>query len=89
MTCKNKNNDIKNKNKKIVCKKCECKYDKDNNFSVTCIECEDGNDKTIVCKSCNCINNDEENKKEICLKGCKDCDDTIYISCTEYTEDLD
>ena len=53
MTCKNKNNDIKNKNKKIVCKKCECKYDKDNNFSVTCIECEDGDDKTIVCKSCN------------------------------------
>ena len=71
MTCKN--NDSK---KKIVCKKCECKYD-------------DGENKTITCTSCDCTDNDNGNT-EICLKGCN-CknNDTVYISCTEYTEDLD
>lgn len=88
MTCKNKKNELKNKNKTIVCKKCKCEYDKDNNFKVTCIECEDDDDKTIICKTCNCIYNDEENKNEICLKGCNN-NETIYISCTDYSEDLD
>ena len=46
MTCKNKNNDSK---KKIVCKKCECKYDENDNIVVTCTECEDGENKTITC----------------------------------------
>ena len=45
MTCKN--NDSK---KKIVCKKCECKYDENDNIVVTCTECEDGENKTITCK---------------------------------------
>ena len=49
MTCKNKNNDSK---KKIVCKKCECKYDENDNIVVTCTECEDGGNKTITCTSC-------------------------------------
>lgn len=79
MTCKNK----------IVCKKCECTHDEKNNIKVTCTECEDGNDKTIICTSCNCTDNDNGNS-EICLKGCKnENNDTIYISCTEYTKDLD
>lgn len=84
MTCKN--NDSK---KKIVCKKCECKYDENDNIVVTCTECEDGENKIITCTSCDCTDNDNGNT-EICLKGCN-CknNDTVYISCTEYTEDLD
>ncbi|MBP3635059.1 MAG: hypothetical protein J6J17_01190 [Bacilli bacterium] len=92
MSCKNKNNSNKNKDKKIVCNSCECTYDDDNKLKVTCTKCEDGNDKTIICKSCNLIDNDENNKKEVCLKECS-CngsnEDTIYITCAEYKEDLD
>ena len=46
-------------------------------------------DKTITCTSCDCTDNDNGNT-EICLKGCNcENNDTVYISCTEYTEDLD
>ena len=48
-----------------------------------------GGNKTITCSSCDCTDNDNGNT-EICLKGCNcENNDTVYISCTEYTEDLD
>lgn len=92
MSCKNKNNDNKNKDKKIVCESCKCSYDEDNKLKVECIGCADENDLTIICDSCNCIDSDDNSKKEVCLKncscdGCKD--NTIYITCTNYEEDLD
>jgi hypothetical protein len=78
------------KDKKIVCESCKCTYDEDNNLKVICSGCEDGKDKIIICESCDC--NDSDDKKEICLNGCN-CnnikEDTIYITCTEYEEDLD
>lgn len=92
MSCKNKDNSKKNKEKKIVCETCKCSYDKDNKFKVECINCDDENDITIICEICNHIDNDENNKKEICLKKCDidgTLENTIYITCTDYTEDLD
>lgn len=80
------------KDKKIVCKSCNCSYDEDNKLKVVCTDCEDSEDKTIICESCNCIDNDETGEKEVCLKNCTENGenkDTIYITCTEYTEDLD
>lgn len=92
MSHKDKNSNSKKKDKKIVCSSCKCSYDDDNNLKVTCSGCEDGEDKTIICEACNCIDSDEDNKKEVCLKNCN-CDgckeNTIYITCTEYEEDLD
>ena len=51
MSCKNKNNENKNKEKNIVCENCVCVKDDNNKIKVECSNCENCEDLTIICKS--------------------------------------
>lgn len=76
------------KRKEIVCNSCRCSS-ADNNLKVTCTGCENNKEITILCKSCNCIDDSLNDNKKVCLKNCEGENSTIYITCTEYEEDLD
>ncbi len=90
MSCKNKNNENKNKEKNIVCENCVCVKDDNNKIKVECSNCENCEDLTIICESCDC--NIENDKTKLCLKDCE-CDGSkescIHITCDNYKEDLD
>lgn len=91
MSCKNKDGKNKNKAKNIVCKTCKCEKDDNNKLKVICTDCENCDDVTIICESINC-KNEENGEKNICLKDCTcndENDSIIYITCTNYEEDLD
>ncbi len=91
MSCKNKDNGSKKKEKRIFCEACTCSKDDNDKLKVECINCEDDSNKIIVCDTCKCVDDNVNNNKEIRLENCSldGCEEkTIYITCTEYNEDL-
>jgi hypothetical protein len=80
MTCKN------NKEKKIVCESCICEKSDNNKLKVTCKNCDDEKDITIICNECTCSSDNEVTLKKCTCQG-NECE-TIYITCTDYKEDL-
>lgn len=77
------------KKKEMICNSCRCSKEDDNKLKVTCTGCEDDKEITIVCKSCSCVDDSSNNNKKVCLKDCEGENETVYITCTEYEEDLD
>lgn len=77
------------KKKEIVCNSCRCYKEDNDKLKVTCTGCVGSKEINIICKKCNCVDDSLSNSKRVCLKDCEGENKTIYITCTEYEEDLD